>query len=270
MLMIFAVAAVITIYCYVMEAVRLARNFILNEPVPRFGYGFLLGILIAHTIFVVSMMQPAGGYDYYAISQLPPAYVASFLIYLVVVVIATLPAREAMRLLLLAVYPIAIVSLLFAVFPGAPVEEPSCKQTSALCAHMLISLAAYAVLMLALIQAIMTTFIDVRLRKHHSIGIVQSLPPLESMNAGLIQILLVGFGALTLSIAIGFIFLFERIFKSTGQLHVWFSFAAWMIYALILGSHYFLGLRTKVTTHWTLLAFGLLVVGYAGTRIVFQ
>ncbi len=132
--------------------------------------------------------------------------------------------------------------------------------------HILTSLLAYSFLALAALQAILVWRLDYRL-KHLRPPSHPFIPPLMAMEQLLFQLLLLGFIVLSISIAVGFIYLEDYMASQTLHKLV-LSIASWMLFSLLLLGHWKFGWRGKQAAKWTLIAFAVLALGSFGTWMV--
>ncbi|MCU0972181.1 MAG: cytochrome c biogenesis protein CcsA, partial [Gammaproteobacteria bacterium] len=99
-------------------------------------------------------------------------------------------------------------------------------------AHVLVSLLSYALLALASVQAILLAIQDRHLHRRQPGGFVRALPPLQTMEALLFEMIAVGFVLLSVGLASGFIFL-EDMFAQHLAHKTILSVAAWTVFALL-------------------------------------
>tara|TARA_B100000686_G_C16768192_1_gene963250 strand:- start:1671 stop:2054 length:384 start_codon:yes stop_codon:yes gene_type:complete len=118
-------------------------------------------------------------------------------------------------------------------------------------------------------QALVLAIQERNLRNHEKIRIVRLLPPLETMERLLFWLLWLGIAFLTLAIASGFMFM-ENMFSQHVVHHTVLSTSAWLMYAVLLTGHKVFGWRGIRAIKWTLLSFGLLVLGYFGSKFVLE
>jgi ABC-type uncharacterized transport system permease subunit len=138
-----------------------------------------------------------------------------------------------------------------------------------LLAHVLISLLAYTTLAMAAGQSIILAFQERSLRQKSSISFVRLLPPLQTMETLLFQLLWVGLITLTLSIGSGFLFLTDMFAQSVVP-HTILASASWVIFAVLLAGRYAFGWRSTVATRATFVGFTLLVLAYFGSKFVIE
>ena len=110
---------------------------------------------------------------------------------------------------------------------------------------------------------------DHQLKHKHMSGIVKILPPLQTMNRLLFEILRAGTLLLTLAIVSGFVFL-DDLFAQHLAHKTAFTLLAWLTFALLQLGHWRFGWRGNVASKWTLVGTGLLILAYfwqqAGAR----
>ena len=130
---------------------------------------------------------------------------------------------------------------------------------------------AYALLSLAVTQALLVRVQERSLRQRHSLGIIRSLPPVETMETLLFQLITVGFVLLSITLLSGIGFsnqLFGTAFVFNH--HSVLSLLAWCSFATLLGGRVFAGWRGQFAVQWTLASFILLLLAYFGTRFILE
>lgn len=169
--------------------------------------------------------------------------------------------------LYLLVFPFSIIAVAGSLaFGGTKVRD---VLEGGLLAHLLVSIFAYTLLTVAAFQAILLWVQERHIRHKEPIGVIRILPPLETMEVALFQLLWAGFALLTVSIAIGFVFL-DDILAPDIVYHTVLATVSWCIYVGLLVGHRVLGWRGTMAARWTLSAFGLLGIGYFGSRFILE
>jgi len=135
--------------------------------------------------------------------------------------------------------------------------------------HVLLSILAYSLLTLAALQAVAMGWQNHRLKEHQLTGLVRLLPPLQTMESLMFELVWVGELLLTLAIVTGAIFI-DNIFAQHLVHKTVLSILAWLIFALLLWGRYHLGWRGNVAVRWVLGGFCLLMLGYFGSKIVLE
>lgn len=138
-----------------------------------------------------------------------------------------------------------------------------------LASHVLLSILAYSLLTIATLQALLLAFQNHQLKHKHPTGTVRLLPPLQTMESLLFELLWAGQLLLTLSIVSGFVFL-DNLFGQQLVHKTVFSLAAWLIYATLLWGRHYLGWRGYTAIRWTLAGFALLMLAYFGSKLVLE
>lgn len=135
--------------------------------------------------------------------------------------------------------------------------------------HILLSILAYSLLVIAALQALVLAFQDHQLRNRRPGGLVRALPPLQVMETLLIQLIAIGFVLLSLALLTGFFFL-EDIFAQHLVHKTLLSIVAWAVYAVLLWGHWRFGWRGRTTVRGTLGGFIFLMLAYFGSKLVLE
>jgi len=136
-------------------------------------------------------------------------------------------------------------------------------------AHVVLSLLAYGVLMLAAGQALLLWYQERRLRTHRVEGLLGLLPPLSVMESMLFHMIGVGVALLTLALATGASFVSDL--RGQHLVHkVVLSLAAWAIFAVLLYGRVRHGWRGPRAVGFTLAGFAMLALAYFGSRFVLE
>jgi ABC-type uncharacterized transport system permease subunit len=175
--------------------------------------------------------------------------------------------RRPVANLIIAIYPLAIIAILATLATNSD-YPPRQHLDGGIVAHIILSVIAYGLLAIAALQAILLSFGDYEL-KHHKFGLVRHLPPLQTMESLLFELLWTGLIFLTLSIVSGFVFLGN--IHDPGLIHhTSITLAAWIVFAVLLWGRHQLGWRGATASRWTLSGFALLLVGYFGSKLVLE
>jgi ABC-type uncharacterized transport system permease subunit len=139
----------------------------------------------------------------------------------------------------------------------------------AMSAHILTSIIAFSLLNIAALQAILLAIQDQQLKRHPPKCFIQSLPPLQTMEALLFQMLGAGIVFLTISLISGFLFI-EDLFAQHLVHKTVLSLLAWVIFSGLLIGRSRYGWRGQTAIQWTLIGFVLLLLAYFGSKLVLE
>jgi ABC-type uncharacterized transport system permease subunit len=131
--------------------------------------------------------------------------------------------------------------------------------------HVVSSVLAFGVLSIAAVYALFVTIIDHFLRHHHLNPLVKSLPPLETLEGLLFQLIAMGFILLTVSLASGIAFI-DDLFAQHLVHKTVLSITAWLVFGLLLWGRWRYGWRGRLT----LAGIILLVLAYFGSKLVLE
>jgi ABC-type uncharacterized transport system permease subunit len=137
--------------------------------------------------------------------------------------------------------------------------------------HIIISVLAYGLLTLAVIQSLLWLAQEHQLRQRQAGTLLHALPPLETMETLMFQLITLGFVLLTLTLVSGAMFsdqLFGKPLRFTH--HVVLSLLSWLVFAILLLGRWHFGWRGRPAVRWTLGGFTLLALAYFGTKFVME
>jgi ABC-type uncharacterized transport system permease subunit len=170
--------------------------------------------------------------------------------------------------LAVVLFPLAALSIaLAAYFPGSRVLPEDMAVGVKI--HILASILAYSLLCLSAFQALFLAVQDHQLRHRHPVRVMQFLPPLAVMEELLVQILVAGFLLLSLSLLSGVMFLDNLLAQHLAHKTA-LSFAAWLIFALLIWGRLHYGWRGRTLIRWNLGGFFMLMLAYFGTKLVLE
>ena len=170
--------------------------------------------------------------------------------------------------LFVPLFPLAALALLASLFLQRD-YAPAAGMTDALAVHVLVSILAYSILLMATLQSILVGVAERNIRTRSHIPMLRILPPLETMEHLLFVMLWVGFTGLTAAIASGFVYL-DDMFAQHVVHHTVLSSASWIVYVVLLTGRLAFGWRGTAAVRWTLSAFALLLLGYFGSKFVLE
>ena len=215
------------------------------------------GFLLYYTVW-----QPSG--LNFSISS---AFSAIAWVVVVLYLIATL--LQPVATLGVLVLPLAAVLILSAwLWPGKVLNTPG---SSLQAMHIMIAMLAYSLLCLAAVQSLLLLILERNLRQRRGLTLVQALPPMQTMERLMFQMIGVGFVLLTATLITGAVFsetLFGKPFRFTH--HMVLAVIGWAVYAILLLGRWRLGWRGRTAVRWTLTGFGMLVLAYFGSKFVLE
>lgn len=137
--------------------------------------------------------------------------------------------------------------------------------------HLLVAFAAYSLLTIAALHAILIALAEKHLHKAVPPKMLAGLPPLLTLEKLLFGMIQAGFILLTLTVISGIGFSEEVFGKAMTLSHKnVFGITAWLIFAaLLLGRHIY-GWRGRTAIYWTLAGFASLMLAYEGVKFVME
>jgi ABC-type uncharacterized transport system permease subunit len=163
----------------------------------------------------------------------------------------------------------AIAALLPALFPNphrfSLVDEP----WAAL--HIAVALIAYALLIVAALQALVLLGLERRLHRALPDPVAETLPPMLTLERFLFRLVGIGYALLTLTLITGVLFSEQLLGKPLRLTHkVVFSVLAWLVFSALLFCRHRYGWRGRTALRWILAGTGLLILAYVGSKFVLE
>ncbi len=243
-------------------SVRLLRGVEAARTSKLWPLAIAVVALVLHTWLVYQSLVETAGLDLSLFSVL------SLIAWLVSLLLVTASFTKPIENLAVVVLPLSAVALLFdlwfpmshVVLEGAPLG---------LNAHVLLSIFAYSLLSIAAVQAIVLSVQDAQLHRHRPGGFIRALPPLQTMETMLFEIIALGFVLLTLSLFSGVMFV-EDLFAQHLVHKTVLSIAAWVVFAVLLWGRWRFGWRGRTAIRWTITGFVTLMLAFLGTKLVLE
>lgn len=165
-------------------------------------------------------------------------------------------------------FPLSGLALLLGIV--FPVEHTLLSaQAMELKIHILMSIMAYALLSIAAVHAIVLSIQDRHLRNRRPGGFIRALPPLETMETLLFQMIGLGFFLHSLSLITGVIYLQDMFAQHIAHKTI-LSIVAWFVFATLLWGRWRFGWRGATAIRWTLVGFFVLLLAYMGSKWVLE
>lgn len=195
-------------------------------------------------------------------------HATSLLTWMVALLVLVTSIYRPVENLAIAVLPLAALSVLLGLlFPGTHTVLDD--RVIGLEIHILISVLAFSVLTIAAIQAALLAIQNNHLRTRRPGGFIRMLPPLETMETLLFNMIGFGFALQTLSLISGFVFL-EDMFRQHIAHHTLLSLTAWLVFAILLWGRFRFGWRGRTAVRWTAAGFFVLLLAYLGSKLVLE
>ncbi|HSW11836.1 MAG TPA: cytochrome c biogenesis protein CcsA [Solimonas sp.] len=177
--------------------------------------------------------------------------------------------KEPLRSLGLAIYPLAAIAAVWAAAMPTPLEGTPITDWE-LRWHIVLSLFSAGLLTIAAMQAGALALQDRLLHRHELTRLLlRGMPPLQTMERLLFQLIAIGFMLLSLTLLSGL-----------GFLHNWFaqhlahktilSISAWLIFGVLLWGRWRHGWRGRTAISWTLAGYAVLILAYFGSKLVLE
>ena len=221
-----------------------------------------LGLLLHAGVLYHDMITPLGvNYDVFVLMSF-----TSGLMLLLSLIFSTY--RPILALNLIGI-PVAATGLILG-FAFSKPDQFIEQHSVSLDIHIILSLSAYAVLLMATIQAVILWFQNRELKNKQKKRIwVNLLPSFQAMESLLFDLIQTGFILLTTALVFGF-FTIEDFFAQHLAHKTAFSIFSWFVYGSLLIGHYKFGWRGQKAIRFTIIGFFLLALGFIGSKFVLE
>lgn len=240
--------AILGIICFVKG--KLSKNCF------KVGITFAWIAVILHACLLSNVLVGPDGINIGAVNAFSLTILATLMI-----VLPNIRKHPDMSIVL---FLLAIISLIFSVSYDSQLNLSSIQPILSL--HIILSIIAYAILMLVGVQAAIIVLRHSYL-KSQSGYFLAHLPPLMSMEKWLFQLMGIGAVLLTLSLLTALSFVdswFDKQFIHRSLL----SIISLIIFVTLLFLHHYKGLRGKPAAKYALIAFIVLLLGVSGSRVI--
>lgn len=224
-------------------------------------YGLALVALCLHGFSVYPLIDTANGFDFGFFR------VSSLIFWVICITVLASSIKLPVGILLPPLFAMTTISILCSLFVDSPYTPHALSYPVAL--HILLSILAYSILTIATMQALALALQDHLLKSRKLQTATGFLPPLQTMESLLFEMLMAGTVLLALSIASGLLFI-EHILQQHLAHKLFFSLAAFGVYCVLLWGRHKHGWRGKKAIRWTLGGFVSLMLAYFGTKLVLE
>lgn len=257
--------AVLTAVFYLAASARVAVSLVRQTGISTMHIHFLmLGFagLIFHGILLYSSLRVGMNINlgFFNAGSLMCWFITLFLL--------AVSTREPVENLAMLFLPLAaLAAVLAAYLPGQYMTSGVFELSLGL--HVLLSVAAYSLLTISALQAVLLAIQERQLRKKEVVRILNILPPLKVMEDLLFVMITTGFFCLSLSLVSGIMFIHDMFAQHLVHKTV-LSITAWVIFAVLLWGRWTRGWRGIKAIRLTLGGFFTLMLAYFGTKLVLE
>ena len=211
----------------------------------------LIGVLSTHALLLYPAIFSPQGLNLGFFNML------SLIAWLVIFLLSLNFLQKPVQSLLVVFAPLAFILVLLAAF--LPSNHLMDNLKSGVKMHIVTSIIAYSIFVLAALQAIFMAIQEHKLRQKQAGWVIQHFPALTTMETFLFQLLQAGFLFLTLGLVSGGLYL-DNIFAQHLAHKTILSIFAWFMFAYLLIGHWRYGWRGRVAIRWTIIGFSCLML----------
>lgn len=251
----------IALVCYALALWPLCQGMFQHQPVNKklvLGAGLAGGLAHLAVALISIFSGPLADFS---------LFLSGSLIFSVAVILVSLSSiRLPVHSILLIVIPIAAFLIVTSLMT-TPTKVSTLPPGTA--THVVFSVLAYGVITIAASCALVLYYCNYLL-KHKLIGRkLQLLPPMETIDKLLFEMIVAGEILLSLSIITGLLFVEDFLAQQLAH-KTFFSLLSWGIFGFLIVGHYKFGWRGAKAIKWTLAGFTALLLAYVGSKFVIE
>lgn len=218
--------------------------------------------LVCHAVSVFLSIHTEDGYVF-SFFKMPSLF---FVVINLVVLLSSL--RKPLHNLFIFLLPLSVAAIVLDLLLSEA-QSSAERYSSGVITHIIFSILAYSLLTIASLQAVFLAYQNHQLKHKHLRGVMGILPPLQTMEALLFELVWAGQILLTASLVTGAVYM-ESFFGQHLAHKTTFSIISWLIYAVLLWGRHTLGWRGASAIRWTLGGFAALMLAYFGSKLVLE
>jgi ABC-type uncharacterized transport system permease subunit len=256
------ISGLFAIVFYLLGSVFQGINFTSNKDTRSKVFTFGIMAVIAHAISAYGVIRTTSGF-HFGVSEISTLIAVSISL---LVLISSI--RKPLENLFLGLFPLAIITIIASLTISS--NYPPTDLSTGVASHILLSILAYSYIAIAAMQAGFLAYQNHQLKHGHAGGLISKFPPLQDMEEFLFELLWVGEILLSFGIIAGLLFI-DNIWGIDGVIHkTTLSLLAWIVFAVLLWGRHQLGWRGQTAIKGTLTGFGLLLVGFYGSKFALE
>ena len=135
--------------------------------------------------------------------------------------------------------------------------------------HIVLSILAASLITISAFQSIVLAYQERHLRQKRPARLMSRLPPMQTQESLLFQMIGLGFFLLSLSLVSGMMFLRDMFAQHLVHKTI-LSLCAWLVFAVLLWGRWRYGWRGRKAIRWSLSGFFALMLAYFGSKLVLE
>lgn len=260
--MVAIVSGIIAVIFYTLGSFFQSQN-LTSENYKRSRVLLCGGIaLAAHLVNVIQVISTPTGYDFGFFK------IATLFSWSIAALVLLSSLKKPLENLFLGLFPLAIISIICSLLlPGS--DMPQANYSGGVLLHIILAILAISIITIAAFQSLLLAILNHQLKHKQAFSLVSHLPPLQTMEALLFEIVWVGLLLLTGVIISGVLFMDDFFGQHLPHKTV-LSIISWVVFAILLWGRHQLGWRGNRAIRWTLVGFLFLVLAYFGSKFVLE
>ena len=232
------------------------------SPTRTLVLGCALLALLVHLVNVAGVIATDQGYDFGFFK------IATLFSWTMALLVVGSSLKKPVDNLFLVLFPVAIVSILCSLWLPSG-YTPQTDLAGGVALHILLGILAFSIITVAAAQALLIAWLNRKLKRKHFPAMLRHLPPLQTMEQLLFELIWAGFLVLLGVIATGFLFM-EDMFAQHLAHKTSLTLVSAGVFGILLWGRHHLGWRGRTALRWTLSGFAVLILAYFGSKFVLE
>jgi len=256
-----SLAALITYLCSTGYMLTLLRK---RRPLHKQWLCALQGVAIAlHGVGLYHIMVFPSGVDL----TITKAFSLVMLSINIILLISGM--RKPLHNLFIILSPLTAFAIALSYLSLQTTPTPMTQMTFGIGAHVILSLIAYSLLSISSLQALLLHWQNSRLKKRQLTGLIKHLPPLQTMESLMFDLVWAGVILLTGGIMFGALYVNDMFAQHLAHKTI-LSIIAWGTFSTLLWGRVIKGWRANKAIHWVLVGFCTLMLAYFGSKVALE
>jgi len=251
-------AALLYILATVLQVQILYRNKNYRQPMLLVAAAALL----LHLVNVVTILRTDAGYDFSFF------HIFTLFSWVMSTIVVLSSLKKPLENLFLILFPIAVVSIVTSsLLPSS--SQPLSDLGAGVALHIILGIVAFSLITIAAIQSLLVAWLNRELKQHHFNPALRHIPPLQTMEALLFEIIRFGFAALLAVVVTGFVFM-ENMFDQHLVHKTVLTLISTAVFGVLIWGRHLRGWRGKIALRWILSGYIVLFFAYFGSKFVLE
>ncbi len=217
--------------------------------------------ILCHSVNIYQLIFTSQGVN------LSIGHAFSLVIFVINLIVLISSLRKPLNNIFLLLLPLSLIALIVAELSNSGATFRHLDMGIVM--HILLSIIAYSLISITALQALLLHWQNKSLKQRQLSSFVKHLPPLQTMETLMFELLWVGLIMLTTALFVGALYI-EDMFAQNLAHKTILSIVAWAIFTTLLFGRVRWGWRGNQAIRWVLCGFCCLMLAYFGSKLALE